>query len=74
MERLKASSGANDNDTAREAIAPFELGTRDVCVRFLIPEKLYGRQLEVTELLQAFERVSASSAELVMVTGFSGIG
>ncbi|MEL7334146.1 MAG: AAA family ATPase, partial [Cyanobacteria bacterium J06560_2] len=74
LERLKESSGANDNDTAREAIAPFELGTRDVCDRFLIPEKLYGRQLEVTELLQAFKRVSAGSAELVMVTGFSGIG
>ncbi|MEL6814304.1 MAG: AAA family ATPase [Cyanobacteria bacterium J06598_3] len=56
------------------AIAPFTLGTRDLCDRFLIPERLYGRQQEVHALLQAFERVSAGSAELVMVTGFSGIG
>ncbi|MEO1791125.1 MAG: ATP-binding sensor histidine kinase [Cyanobacteria bacterium J06629_19] len=59
---------------ADDAIAPFELATRDVCDRFLIPEQLYGRQTEVSELLAAFERVSAGSVELVMVAGFSGIG
>ena len=55
-------------------IAPFELAAQDGCDRFLIPEKLYGRQREVGELLAAFERVSAGGTELVMVNGFSGIG
>ena len=36
----------------------FELGARDVCDRFIIPEKLYGRETEVQILLDAFERVS----------------
>ncbi|NEO56647.1 MAG: AAA family ATPase [Okeania sp. SIO3B5] len=36
----------------------FELGERDVCDRFLIPEKLYGRESEVKVLLDGFERVA----------------
>lgn len=52
----------------------FELGLRDVCDHFLIPEKLYGRELEVQTLLNAFERVAQGNSELVLVAGFSGIG
>ncbi|MBD1927371.1 AAA family ATPase [Trichocoleus sp. FACHB-90] len=42
--------------------------------RFIIPKKLYGREAEVQALLAAFERVSGGSAEMMLVTGFSGIG
>ena len=42
-------------------IVPFELCTRDLCDRFLISEKLYGRETEVKTLLSAFERVAAST-------------
>ncbi|MDZ8185002.1 MAG: AAA family ATPase [Nostoc sp. ChiSLP02] len=52
----------------------FKLGQRDVCDRFLIPEKLYGRETEVASLLQAFERISNGSTEIMLVAGFSGIG
>ncbi len=45
-----------------------------MCDRFIIPEKLYGRESEVFSLLAAFERVSAGSAEMMLVAGFSGIG
>ncbi|MBD2042341.1 ATP-binding sensor histidine kinase [Microcoleus sp. FACHB-672] len=54
--------------------ANFDLATRDLCDRFIIPEKLYGRENEVLALLAAFERVSAGSAEMMLVAGFSGIG
>ncbi|MFN6572130.1 AAA family ATPase [Dendronalium sp. ChiSLP03b] len=57
-----------------EKIIPFELGARDISDRFLIPEKLYGRQKEVEKLLAAFERVSKSTTEIILVAGFSGIG
>ena len=40
------------------AISPFELGSRDISDRFVIPEKLYGRQAEVARLLSAFARVA----------------
>ncbi|MFK8186213.1 MAG: AAA family ATPase [Phormidesmis sp.] len=52
----------------------FELGQQDISDRFLIPEKLYGRQTEVKQLLEAFDRVSQGSAEMMLVAGFSGIG
>jgi predicted ATPase/signal transduction histidine kinase len=52
----------------------FDLGQRDLCDRFIIPEKLYGRESEVFSLLSAFERVSAGSTEMMLVAGFSGIG
>jgi predicted ATPase len=56
------------------SIAEFELGQRDICDRFIIPEKLYGREEEVQTLLDAFERVSQGASELMLVAGFSGIG
>ncbi|MDY6804702.1 MAG: AAA family ATPase [Cyanobacteriota bacterium] len=52
----------------------FELGLRDRSDRFTIPEKLYGRETEVQTLLDAFERVAAGRAEMMLVAGFSGIG
>ncbi|NER51065.1 MAG: serine/threonine-protein kinase PknK, partial [Symploca sp. SIO1A3] len=55
-------------------IPTFELGSRDIGDRFVIPEKLYGRETEVTTLLAAFRRVSAGSREMLLVAGFSGIG
>jgi len=56
-------------------IAPFLLGTQDVPDRLLIPEKLYGREREIDALLAAFDRVVANGApELVLVSGYSGIG
>ncbi|BAY90621.1 MULTISPECIES: trifunctional serine/threonine-protein kinase/ATP-binding protein/sensor histidine kinase [unclassified Tolypothrix] len=55
-------------------ITDFEIGQRDVCDRFLIPEKLYGREAEVRTLLQAFERVTNGNSEMMLAAGFSGIG
>jgi predicted ATPase/signal transduction histidine kinase len=39
-------------------IAAFELGSRDISDRFIISEKLYGREAEVETLLAAYDRVS----------------
>ena len=39
-------------------IEQFSLGERDICDRFVIPEKLYGREAEVKALLDTFERVA----------------
>jgi PAS domain S-box-containing protein len=55
-------------------LEPFKLGVRDVCDRFLIPEKLYGREAEVQTLLNAFDRVANGMTEMMLVAGFSGIG
>ncbi|MEH2460223.1 trifunctional serine/threonine-protein kinase/ATP-binding protein/sensor histidine kinase [Nostoc sp.] len=55
-------------------IASFPIAQRDVCDRFIIPEKLYGREHEVETLLKAFDRVTNNQTELMLVAGFSGIG
>ena len=68
---------------ATGAISTIELGERDACDRFIIPEKLYGRETEVQILLDAFDRAAnppkspegdGGAAEMVLVAGFSGIG
>jgi PAS domain S-box-containing protein len=56
-------------------IDPFPLGTHDSSNRLLIPEKLYGREREVDALLAGFDRVVATGTpELVLVSGYSGVG
>ncbi|WP_322112031.1 ATP-binding protein [Aerosakkonema funiforme] len=55
-------------------IETFPIAQRDLCDRFLIPDKLYGRDAEVQTLLEAFERVSQGVTEMMLVAGFSGIG
>jgi serine/threonine protein kinase len=47
---------------ARGQIAPFTLAQRDVPDRFLISQKLYGREREVAALLGAFDRVCQGRA------------
>jgi PAS domain S-box-containing protein len=56
-------------------IESFPLGAEDLSDRLLIPEKLYGREDEVDALLAAFDRVVAGGRpELVLVSGYSGVG
>ena len=58
-----------------ERIDDFTLGERDTPDRLLIPEKLYGRAREIESLLAAFDRIVKGGApELVLVSGYSGIG
>src|SRR5262249_20544324 len=53
----------------------FVLGAHDRPDRILIPEKLYGRGQEVETLLASFDRViSTGKTELILVSGYSGIG
>ncbi|MEH2448806.1 MAG: AAA family ATPase [Nostoc sp.] len=52
----------------------FDLGQHDNSDRFLIREKLYGREPEVKALLEVFGRVANGASELMLVAGFSGIG
>ncbi len=53
----------------------FPLGEHDTPDRLLIPEKLYGRAREIGTLLASFDRIVAGGRpELVLVSGYSGIG
>src|SRR5215469_15816937 len=60
---------------AQGRINEFPLGERDTPDRLVIPEKLYGRRREVETLLAAFDRiVIGGPPELVLVSGYSGVG
>lgn len=55
-------------------ISHFLVGQLDLSSQFSIPQKLYGRETEVASLLEAFERVSSGTTEMMLVSGYSGIG
>jgi PAS domain S-box-containing protein len=56
-------------------IDDFIPGAHDTPDHLMIPEKLYGRDREVDTLLTAFDRiVGGGRPELVLVSGYSGIG
>ncbi|MGB7521490.1 MAG: AAA family ATPase [Spirulinaceae cyanobacterium] len=71
-----------------EQISLFPLGTQDITDKFQIPQKMYGREKEVRQLLEAFEIFSPRNEEkgrwgeeenkfnskLILVTGSAGIG
>src|ERR1700682_343825 len=60
---------------AQHRIDACPLGQQDTPDRLLIPEKLYGREREIETLLAAFDRVVTSGRpELVLISGYSGIG
>ena len=59
----------------RGCIDDFPLGEKDKPDRLLIPEKLYGRAREIDTLLTSFDQVVTSGRpELVLISGYSGMG
>jgi predicted ATPase/signal transduction histidine kinase/GAF domain-containing protein len=60
---------------AHGRIVDFSPGEHDAQDRLVLPEKLYGRAREIQALLTAFDRIVAGGRpELVLVSGYSGIG
>jgi len=71
-------------------IVDFPLGSQDISDKFQIPQKLYGREVEVKTLLAGFFRVACAEykrvsnhlseeqnkqqSELMLVAGYSGVG
>ena len=51
-----------------ERFALFPLGQHDISDRFLLPQKLYGRQQELEQLLATFDGVCAGSAAFVLIS------
>lgn len=68
LERCLAELRRNGN------IPDFSPGEDDFSDRFQIPQKLYGREDEIATLMSAFDRVSDGATEMMLVSGYSGIG
>ncbi len=56
------------------AIPRFTLGCKDISHQLQITQKLYGREPQLESLLTAFERTSLGQTELMLISGYSGIG
>ncbi|MBF0102232.1 MAG: AAA family ATPase [Desulfobacterales bacterium] len=56
------------------SISLFQIGQHDFSEKFQIPQKLYGREQEIDILLKTFERVKEEASELLLISGYSGIG
>jgi serine/threonine protein kinase len=55
-------------------LTSFRLGRRDFSSEPQIPQRLYGRELQTERLFDAFSRVRAGAAELLLISGSSGVG
>ena len=56
------------------SVPPFQLGGNESFERFLVPQKMYGRNREIAILKDAFDAVRQGETRLVVIAGYSGIG
>lgn len=61
-------------DASGEPQGPFAVGERDVPITLRLPQKLYGREGELRELLGVFGEVTSGGRALALVAGYSGVG
>lgn len=55
-------------------IKEFTLRQNDYSGKFEIPQKLYGRDFEMRDLLNSFQKCSEGGLEIIWVAGYSGTG
>ncbi|MCP4346026.1 MAG: AAA family ATPase [Desulfobacterales bacterium] len=55
-------------------IGAFELACKDTSIELGVSTKLFGRENEIKELLSAFDRVCEGNCEVMMISGYPGIG
>lgn len=56
------------------SVLQLKLGTRDVSNRFLLPQRLYGRETEKIILAQQYDNLVEKGRGLLLVSGSAGIG
>jgi PAS domain S-box-containing protein len=73
--RLKAdlSQWRKEWEAGRE-LGSVTSGRSDFGDRFLVSQRLYGRERQLTELLDAFDQVGAGPSQLLLVSGYAGVG
>lgn len=64
----------NDPQKEIQDLESFQIAQNDFSDQFQIPQKLYGRDNEIEALMSSFDKVSSGSVQLLLVTGYSGVG
>lgn len=57
-----------------KTIEPFNLGEKGIVQKFLVPQKLYGREHELKKLVDLFEQAVEGQTRFCLVHGYSGVG
>ncbi|WP_224366436.1 trifunctional serine/threonine-protein kinase/ATP-binding protein/sensor histidine kinase [Hyalangium versicolor] len=74
-EGLKADLERCQRGLSAGGLEGFSPGAEDIPSRFQLPQRLYGREAQVSALLLGFERVARTARpELFLISGYSGIG
>lgn len=60
--------------TQNGIIEEFTVATKDVSIRFNIPQSIVGREKEINALMESFDRVINGANEMILVQGQPGIG
>ncbi|MGG6282666.1 trifunctional serine/threonine-protein kinase/ATP-binding protein/sensor histidine kinase [Leptolyngbya sp. AN03gr2] len=55
-------------------ISEFEIAQQDYCDRWVMPQKLYGREQAIETLIAAYDRITQGASEIMLVSGVSGMG
>ena len=58
----------------KHKIDDFDLGQHDIQDKLQLSHKLYGREEQVNTLLTAFDQVNHGPSQLILITGYAGIG
>ncbi len=62
------------NLTGLTDLSGFKLAQHDFSTHFHLPQKLYGREADLQQLLATFDTVVQGHSQLLLVAGYSGIG
>jgi serine/threonine protein kinase len=80
-DRYKSAAGVQtDLATCLQRLRPdstiegFPVGAADYTSRFQFPQKLYGRESELKELVSDFKSACRETAAIILLSGYSGIG
>jgi len=80
-DRYQSAAGAQvDLEKCLQRLKPdntiedFPLGEADYASRLIFPQKLFGRESELKELVGAFNSACRETSSMVFVSGYSGIG
>ena len=60
--------------TPAGTVEPFCIGENDASDRFSVPQRLYGREVELQTLNSAYEQARSGGSVLLLVAGYAGIG
>ncbi|MGI6486040.1 MAG: AAA family ATPase [Tepidanaerobacteraceae bacterium] len=55
-------------------IVPFVLGQKDISPRFMLTQRIIGRETETKNLISVFDRTCSGQGEFVIVNGYAGTG